>query len=150
MADQIAIPGEFCTFVIGTPPQAIAATRTFTMNLDAATYGNFVARGTSYWRTNYVADLGGTFDVDGLIVVQDVVPVGPQQFDDLFTLFANRTMFAVVFTLREKVFVESFVYSCNCYLTSLATTAPVFGETTYTASMIITGPVKQWLGTVSS
>jgi len=147
MADQIAISGEYCTLTI--EGVAVAATRTFTMNIDRASYGNFVARGTSKWRTNYVADVGATFDLDGLIVVQDTSPTA-KQFDDLFTYIGAGTQLTIVFTLRTNTTAEkTFIYTCEAYLTALSTSAPQFGEATWSASMIVTGAVAQTTGTVS-
>jgi len=147
MADQIPISGEYCTLTIETVP--VAASRTFTLNVDRATYGNFVARGTTKWRTNYVADIGATLDADGLIVVQDTSPAA-KQFDDLFTYMDNGTSLTVVFTLRTNTSSETtFIYTGEAYLTSLTTSTPQFGEATYTFSVIFTGPITQSTGTVS-
>lgn len=147
MADQVAIPGEYCTLTI--EGEAIAATRTFTMNVDRGSYGNFVARDTSKWRTNYVSDIGATFDIDGLIVCQETSPAA-KQFDDLFTYMANGTALNLVFTLRTNTSGEpTFIYTCETYITSLTTSAPQFGETTYSMSLIVTGEITQTTGTVS-
>ncbi len=124
MADHIAIPGEFCTLsLVGVE---VAASNNFTMNFDRATYGNMVARGTSKWRTIYPADMGATFDIDGLIVVVDTTPA-EKQFDDLFTYAVNGTSLAIIFTLRTDT----------------------GSEATYTMSLIVTGAITQTLGTVS-
>lgn len=146
MADQIPISGEYCTLTVETV--AIAATRTFTLNLDRATFGNFVARDTSYWRTNYPADIGGTIDIDGLVVVQDTTPTA-SQFDDLFTYMGAGTSLTTVFTLQTATTGEKiFIYTCETYITSLTTSAPQFGEATYSLNLIISGIVEQTTGTV--
>jgi len=145
--DTVTISGEYCTLTIET--ESVAATRTFTLNVDRASYGNFVARGTSKWRTNYVADIGATMDADGLIAVQDTSPT-EKQFDDLFTYLANGTQLTVVFTLRTETTGETtFIYTGEAYLTALSTSAPQFGEATYTFSLIFTGAITQTTGTVS-
>ena len=146
--EHVAIPGEFCTLTIAGV--AVAASRTFGMSLDAASYGNFVARGTSKWRKTYVADIGGTFDIDGLIVVEEISPT-EKQFSDLFTHFAARSKLALIFTLRgtEVVHDPTFVYTCNVYITALSISAPQFGESTYTMSLIITGELEYAAGSVS-
>jgi len=145
--DHVPISGEYCTLTIAGVP--VAATRTFTLNIDRASYGNFVARGTSKWRTNYVADIGATLDADGLIVIQDTSPT-EKQFDDLFTYMANGTSIAVVFTLRTNTALEkTFIYTGDAYLTALTTSAPQFGEATYTFSLIFSGAIEQTTGTVS-
>jgi hypothetical protein len=147
MADQIPISGEFCTLTIETEP--VAASRTFTMNIDRASYGNFVARGTTKWRTNYVADIGATIDADGLIVVQDTSPAA-KQFDDLFTYMENGTSLTIVFTLRTNTTGETtFIYTGEAYLTALTVSTPQFGEATYTFSAIFSGAITQATGTVS-
>ncbi len=145
--DHVPITGEFCTLLVETV--AIAATRTFTMNVDRASYGNFVARGTSKWRTNYMADIGATFDIDGLIVVVDTSPT-EKQFNDLFTYMGAGTILTTVFTLRTNTTGEkTFIYTAECYLTTLVATAPQFGEATYSASLLASGAVAQTEGTVS-
>lgn len=147
MADQIPISGEYCTLTVET--EAVAATRTFTLNLDRATFANFVARDTSKWRTNYPADIGGTIDIDGLIVVVDTSP-SAKQFDDLFTYIGAGTALTVVFTLRTNTSAEkTFIYTGETYITSLSTSAPQFGEATYSMSLILTGELQQTTGTVS-
>ena len=147
MADHIAIPGEFCTLSLAGVE--VAASNNFTMNFDRATYGNMVARGTSKWRTIYPADMGGTFDIDGLIVVQDTTPV-EKQFDDLFTYAVNGTSVALIFTLRTATASEkTFIYSCSAIIQSLTTAAPQFGEATYAAGLIVSGAIQQTQGTVS-
>ena len=147
MADQVPISGEFCTLTV--EDVAIAATRTFNMNVDRASYGNFVARDTSKWRTNYVADIGGTFDIDGLIVVVDTSPTA-KQFDDLFTYMGLGTILTIVFTLRTNTSAEkTFIYTAEAYITSLTTSAPQFGEATYSMSLIASGVIAQTSGTVS-
>lgn len=147
MPDHIPISGEYCTFLL--EGKAIAATRTFTMNVDRASYANFVARGTSKWRTNYMADIGATFDVDGLIVVQDTSPA-IKQFDDLFTYMSNANILTIIFTLRTNTTGEkTFIYTAECYLTTLVATAPQFGEATYSANLLASGAVAQTSGTVS-
>lgn len=145
--DHVPISGEYCTLWI--EGVAVAATRTFTMNVDRASYANFVARGTSKWRTNYMADIGATFDMDGLIVVQDSSPT-EKQFDDLFTYMSNGTRVIVIFTLRTNTSGEkTFIYTAFTYLTTLVATAPQFGEATYSASLLASGAVAQTAGTVS-
>lgn len=147
MADQIPISGEFCTLTI--EDVAVAATRTFSLAVDRASYGNFVARDTSKWRTNYVADIGATMDIDGLIVVVDTSPTA-KQFDDLFTYMSNGTILTIVFTLRTNTSAEAtFIYTGEAYITALNTSAPQFGEATYSASLIFTGAIEQTTGTVS-
>ena len=147
MADQVPISGEYCTLTV--EGVAVAATRTFTMNVDRASYGNFVARDTTKWRTNYVADIGGTFDIDGLIVVQATSPAA-KQFDDLFTYIGAGTVLTVVFTLRTNTTSEvTMIYTAECYLTSLTAGAPQFGEATYSCSLIASGAIAQTAGTVS-
>jgi len=147
MADQIPIPGEFCTLLVETV--AVAATRTFTMNVDRAHYGTFVARDTSKWRTNYVADIGATFDIDGLVVCADTSPAA-KQFDDLFTYMGAGTILTIVFTLRSNTSAEqTFIYTAEAYLNTLNVVAPQFGESTYTANLIVSGAVTQTTGTVS-
>jgi len=147
MTDQVPISGEYCTLTI--EDVAVAATRTFSLSIDRASYGNFVARDTSKWRTNYVADIGATMDIDGLIVVQDTSATA-KQFDDLFTYMAAGTQLTVVFTLRTNSSGEkTFIYTGEAYLTALNTSAPQFGEATYSASLIFTGAVAQTTGTVS-
>lgn len=147
MADHIPISGEYCTLTI--EDVAVAATRTFTLNIDRASYGNFVARGTSKWRTNYVADIGATMDADGLIVVVDTSPA-EKQFDDLFTYMSLGTQLTVVFTLRTNTTGEAtFIYTGEAYLTALTTSAPQFGEATFTFSLIFSGAIEQTTGTVS-
>lgn len=146
MADQIAISGEYCTLTVEAV--AIAATRTFTLNIDRETFANFVARGTSKWRTNEVGSIGATIDIDGLIVVQDTSPTS-KQFDDLFTYMANGTVLTVVFTLRtEVVGQKTFIYTAEAKITALSTSAPQFGEATYTMSLIVTGPIVQTTGII--
>jgi len=145
--DHVPISGEYCTFWL--EGVAVAATRTFTMNVDRASYGNFVARGTSKWRTNYMADIGATFDVDGLIVVQDTSPT-EKQFDDLFTYMANANILSIIFTLGTNTNGQkTFIYKAECYLTNLVATAPQFGEATYSANLLASGAVAQTTGTVS-
>ena len=147
MAYDIPISGEFCTFTI--EGVALAATRTFTLNIDRANFGNFVARGTDLWRTNYMADIGWTQEFDGLIVVQDTSPT-KKQFDDLFTYMANRTQLTIVFTLRTNTSGEkTFIYTGEAFLTALSASAPQFGESTYTGSLLGTGALAQTTGTVS-
>lgn len=147
MSDQVAISGEFCTLLFNAI--AIAATRKFDMKIDLATYGNFVARGTSKWRTNYAADIGATLDFDGLIVTQATCP-NANQFDDLFTAIAARTSYTAVFTLKSSTTGEpQFIYSCSVIIKSLSTNAPQFGEATYACSLLVTGAVTQTTGTVS-
>ena len=146
-SDHVPISGEYCTLLI--EEVAVAATRTFTLNIDRASYGNFVARGTSKWRTNYVADIGATLEGDGLIVVQDTSPT-EKQFDDLFTYMSLGTILTIVFTLRTNTASEkTFIYTGEAYLTSLTTSAPQFGEATYSFSVIFSGAVEQTSGTVS-
>lgn len=147
MADQIAISGEYCTLLIEAV--AVAASRTFNLNVDRETFGNFVARGTSKWRRNDVGSIGATIDIDGLIVVVDTSPAA-SQFDDLFTYMANGTVLTVVFTLRTNTPAEkTFIYTAEAYITALATSAPQFGEATYTCTLTITGAIVQTTGTVS-
>lgn len=147
MADQIPISGEFCTLTIEVV--AVAATRTFTLTVDRASYGNFVARGTSFWRKNYMADIGWTIDFDGLMVVVDTSPAA-KQFDDLFTYMGLRTQLTVVFTLRTNTVAEkTFIYTGEAYLSALSAAAPQFGESTYTGSLLGTGELSQTAGTVS-
>ncbi len=147
MPDQIPISGEYCTLTIEAV--AVAATRNFTLNVDRATFGNFVARDTAKWRTNYVADIGATMELDGLIVVVDTSPTA-KQFDDLFTYMGAGTVLTVVFTLRTNTSAEAtFIYTGEAYLTALSTANPQFGESTYTASLIFTGAIVQTTGTVS-
>ena len=148
MPDTVVISGEFCTLLV--EEKAVAATRNFTMNIDRATYGNFVARGTSKWRTNYPADLGATLDADGLIAVVDTSPA-ELQFDDLFTYMAAGTSLTIVFTLRSNTSGElTFIYTGEAYLTGLTASAPQFGEATYTFSVIFSGAITQSTGTVPS
>jgi hypothetical protein len=145
--DHVPISGEYCTFWL--EGVAVAATRTFNMNVDRASYGTFVARGTSKWRTNYVADIGGTFDVDGLIVVQDTSPT-EKQFDDLFTYMGAGTRVTIIFTLRTNTSGEkTFIYTAEAYITSLTASAPQFGEATWSCSLIVSGAIAQTTGTVS-
>lgn len=146
MADQIPISGEYVSLNIqGTP---VAASRTFTMNLDLASFGTFVARGTSKWRTNKMADIGGTMDIDGLVVVQNTNP-SSIQFNDLFTMKAARTQVTVVFTLQSDTLGEqTFVYTCSAYIASLTAGSPQFGEATYSCSLILTGEMNQSTGMV--
>ncbi len=147
MADHIAIPGEFCTLSLAGIE--VAATNNFTMNFDRATYGNMVARGTSKWRTIYPGDMGATFDIDGLIVVQDTSPA-EKQFDDLFTYSVNGTAVALIFTLRTATSSETtFIYTCSAIIQSLTCAAPQFGEATYSAGLIVSGALTQTQGTVS-
>lgn len=149
MADQVVIPGEYCTMTINGV--AIAATRTFTLTVDRATYGNFVARGTSKWRTNYVADMGWTIDFDGLVATTDTSPTA-EQFDDHFTdlTVAAGTVVAVVFTLRDNTTgATTFIYTGNGNFTSLTASAPQFGEATKSGSILGTGALEQTTGTVS-
>lgn len=147
MADQVTISGEFCTLTIENT--AVAASRSFAMSIDRGSYGNFIARGTSKWRKNYVSDIGATIDIDGLIVVQDASPTA-HQFDDLFTYITGGTQLTIVFTLRTATPGEKiFIYTCEAYLTALNTSAPQFGEATYSASLIVTGAIEQTFGTVS-
>jgi len=148
MAEHIALSGEYCTLLV--EDKGVAATRNFSLSVDRASYGNFVARGTSKWRTNYVADIGATMDGDGLIVVQDTSPA-ELQFDDLFTYMAAGTQLTVVFTLRSASSGEvTFIYTGEAYLTALSTAAPQFGEATYSFSLIFTGEITQTTGTVPS
>jgi hypothetical protein len=127
----------------------VAATRNFTLNVERASYGNFVARGTSKWRTNYVADIGANLEIDGLIVVQDTSP-GELQFDDLFTYLVAGTQLTVVFTLKTNTPGEkSFIYTCEALLTALTTANPQFGESTWNATLLVTGAVVQTVGTVA-
>jgi len=147
MADQIPISGEYCTLTL--EGVAVAATRNFTLNMDMGNYGTFVARGTSRWRMNYVSDIGATLDLDGLIVVQDASPTA-KQFDDLFTYLSGGTILTVVFTLRTNTSGQkTFIYTGEAFLTSLTTSAPQFGEATYSASLIFNSPIIQTTGTVS-
>lgn len=149
MSDHVAIPGEYCTLLV--EEQAVAATRTFSMSVDRASYGNFVARGTSKWRANYVADIGATLDGDGLIVCKDVDPGDEWQFDDLFTYMGLGTSLTVVFTLKSHVAGETtFIYTGEAYLTALSASSPIFGEATYSFGLIFTGEVVQTTGTVPS
>lgn len=149
MADHVAIPGEFCTLMVQT--QAIAATRTFNMNVDRASYGNFVARGTSKWRRNEVADIGATLDGDGLVVCRDVDPADEWQFDDLFTYMGLGTKLDVIFTLKSHVAGDTtFIYTGEAYITALSASAPIFGETTFSFSLLFTGEVAQTTATVPS
>ena len=146
MADQTPLSGEWCTLVIDTDP--VAASRTFTMNVDSASYGNFVARSTSKWRTNYPADIGGTMDIDGLVVTADTNPASAQ-FDDLFTFLNDGTEITVLFTLTSQTAGETtFIYSCSAVLTSLSASTPQFGEATYSCSLILSGTLSQSTGTV--
>lgn len=146
MADQIPISGEYVSLAIqGTP---VAASRTFTLNLDRATYANFVARQTSIWRTNKVADVGGTMDVDGLVVVVNTNP-SSIQFNDLFTMQEEETAITVTFTLQTETLGETtFVYTCDAYITALSASTPQFGEATYTCSLILSGDMEQSIGMV--
>jgi len=147
MADQVVIPGEFCTLTLGGTE--IAATRTFTLNVDKATYGNFVARGTSKWRTNYSADRGWSIDFDGLIAVVDTSPTA-LQFDDLFTDLVCCTELAVIFTLRTNTASEkTFIYTGTGIITTLTAGAPQHGEATKSGTILGTGALAQTLGTVS-
>jgi hypothetical protein len=147
MADQVVISGEYCTMTINAV--AIAATRTFTLTVDRATYGNFVARDTSKWRTNYVADQGWTIDFDGLIACQDTSPTA-EQFDDHFTDLTAGTLVTVVFTLRSNTTGHTtFIYTGTGYFTSLTAGAPQFGEATKSGSILGTGALEQTTGTVS-
>ncbi|GAH73769.1 unnamed protein product, partial [marine sediment metagenome] len=149
MEDHIAIPGEYCTLIV--QEKAVAATRTFSLSIDRASYGNFVARGTSKWRTNYVADIGATMDGDGLIICKDPSPPEAWKFDDLFTYMQLGTKLATVFTLRGVSAGElTFIYTGEAYLTALSTAAPEFGEATYSFSLIFTGAIVQTTGTVPS
>ena len=146
MANQIGLSGENCTLLCETV--AIAATRTFTLNVDSASFGNFVARDTSKWRTNYPADIGATMDIDGLVVTADTTPAA-KQFDDLFTYLNNGTSLTIVFTLLSTTTGErKFIYTGEAYLTSLSTSAPQFGEATFSLSLIFTGAIQQTTGTV--
>ncbi|NIM59992.1 MAG: hypothetical protein GTO16_13790 [Candidatus Aminicenantes bacterium] len=146
MAD-VPISGEYCTLTI--EGVAIAATRTFTLNVDRATFGNFVARGTSKWRTNYVADQGWSIDFDGLVVVADTSPT-VEQFDDHFTDLAAGTQLTIVFTLRTNTATsKTFIYTGEAYLTTLTAGAPQFGEATYSGTLLGTGALAQTTGTVS-
>ena len=146
MADQIGLSGENCTLLCETV--AIAATRTFTLNVDSASFGNFVARDTSKWRTNYPADIGATMDIDGLVVTADTSPTA-KQFDDLFTYLNGGTSLTIVFTLLSTTTGETkFIYTGEAYLTSLSTSAPQFGEATFSLSLIFTGAIQQTTGTV--
>jgi len=45
MADQVPISGEYCTLTV--EEVEVAATRTFSLAVDRASFGNFVARDTS-------------------------------------------------------------------------------------------------------
>lgn len=147
MTDQVAISGEYCTLTV--EDVAVAATRTFSLAIDRASFGNFVARDTSKWRTNYIADIGATMDIDGLIVVVDTSPTA-KQFDDLFTYMGNGTALTIVFTLRTNTTgAKTFIYTGEAYLTALNASAPQFGEATWSASLIFTGEVAQTTGTVS-
>jgi len=147
MADYVPIAGEYCTLTI--EGAAIAATRTFTLNVDRATYGNFVARGTSKWRTNAVADQGWSIDFDGLVVVQDTSPTA-EQFDDHFTDLAAGTQLTLVFTLRTNTASEkTFIYTGEAYFTTLTAGAPQFGESTFSGTLLGTGELEQTIGTVS-
>ena len=146
MADQVRISGEYAALLVaGT---AIAATRKFDFNLSIDTYGNFVARGTSKWKTNYAAAMGATFDVDGLVVTVDPSPA--QRFSDLFTSAIARAAVAMIFTLKTATSGEAqFIYSASAVIKNLKTSAPQFGEATYTCSLEVTGAVTQTIGTVS-
>jgi len=147
MADQVAISGEFCTLTI--EDVSVAATRSFTLGVDRASYGNFVARGTSKWRTNKVADIGWTISFDGLIVVVDTSPTA-KQFDDLFTYLGAGTQLTVVFTLRtDTAWEKTFIYTGEAFLTALDTANPEFGESTYTGTLLGTGELIQTTGLVS-
>lgn len=147
MPDYIAIPGEFCTLVV--EGVAIAATKSFKFNVERSSYGNFVARGTSKWRTNYMSDIGANFDIDGLVVVVDTSPAA-KQFDDLFTYLITPTVLTVVFTLRTATVGEkTFIYTCEAWLTKLDASAPQFGEATFSCALLVTGVVQQTTGTVS-
>lgn len=146
MADQVPISGEWCSLTVETEP--VAASRTFTLNVDRATYGNFVARDTSKWRTNYPADIGATMDIDGLVVTVDTTPTA-KQFDDLFTYIGAGTVLTVVFTLESNNTGEkTFIYTGEAYITSLSTANPQFGESTYSLSLIFSGAIVQTTGTV--
>lgn len=147
MADQIAISGEFCTLLAES--KALAATKNFSFKVDRATYGNFVARGTSKFETNYPGAIAASLDVDGLIVCIDPSP-DAHSFDDLFTYLVNGTSLTIVFTLRTNTTGEkTFIYTGEAYLKSLAASAPQFGEATYTASLAFAGTIVQTTGTVS-
>ena len=146
MSDQVAVSGEYAALLVAG--KSIAATRKFDFNLSVDTYGNFVARGTSKWKTNYAAALGATFDVDGLVVTQDPSPA--QRFSDIFTAAIARAAVAVIFTLKTATSGEAqFVYSCSAIIKNLKSSAPQFGEATYTCSLEVTGVVTQTVGTVS-
>ena len=150
MSDQIAITGEFCTLLVAG--LAVAASRNFDLKVDAASYGNFVARGTSKWRTFHAADLGASLDVSGLIVLVDPSPPGVNRFKDLFTALKTRVAVAVVFTLTGAVPAsgEFFaIYTGTAILTSLSAAAPQFGEATYSCTMLCTGELVQTSGYVS-
>ena len=146
MADQVSISGEYAALLVAG--KAIAATRKFDFNLSIDTYGNFVARGTSKWKTNYAAAMGATFDVDGLVVTVDPSPA--QRFSDLFTSAIARAAVALIFTLQTATTGEArFVYTCSVIIKDLKASAPQFGEATYTASVVVTGAVAQTVGTIS-
>jgi len=147
MADHVPISGEYCTLTLGGT--AIAATRTFTLNIDRATFGNFVARGTSKWRTNYSADKGWSIDFDGLIVTTDTNPT-VEQFDDHFTDFTCCTELTAVFTLRSNVPAsKTFIYTGTVIFTALTSGAPQFGEATYSGTLLGTGDLAQTTGKVA-
>jgi hypothetical protein len=147
MADQIAISGEFCTLLAES--KALAATKNFSFKVDRATYGNFVARGTSKFESNYPAAIAASLDVDGLIVLVDPSP-DAHGFDDLFTYLINGTRLTLVFTLRTSTTGEkTFIYTGEAYLKSLSASAPQFGEATYQASLVFTGTITQTTGIVS-
>jgi len=147
MADHVPISGEYCTLTLGGV--AIAATRTFTLNVDRATFGNLVARGTTKWRTNYGADKGWSIDFDGLVVTTDTSPTA-EQFDDHFTDFTCCTELAVIFTLRSNVgSSKTFIYTGTAFFTALTAGAPQFGEATFSGTLLGTGALLQTAGTVS-
>lgn len=146
MADQIPISGEWISLVVDNVP--LAASRTFTLNVDRATYANFVARGTTKWRTNYPADIGGTIDIDGLVVTEES-SAAARKFNELFTYIGSEASITVLFTLRSNTLGEpTFAYSCSAHLTSLSAAAPQFGEATYSCSLILTGEMTQSTGTL--
>jgi len=147
MANQIPISGEYCTLTLAGVD--IAATRTFTLNVDRATYGNFVARGTSKWRTNYCADKGWSIDFDGLVVTTDTVPTA-EQFDDHFFDLDCCTELTVVFTLGSNVAAsKTFIYTGTAIFTALTASAPQFGEAAKSGTLLGTGALIATTGTVS-
>jgi uncharacterized membrane protein len=145
--DQVSISGEYAALLVAT--KAIAATRKFDFTLSIKTYGGFVARGTSKWEQNFAGALGATFEVDGLVVTQAPSP-DANRFSDLFTAAIARTAVAVVFTLKTATTGEpQFIYAASAVIKDLKSSAPQFGEATYTCSLIVTGAVAQTIGTIS-